>query len=105
MADRSYEDYNWRAHYDNNYAGTGKGFAQMEPAYRYGYDLAQKQEYQDVEWKDIVNDIRADWERRYPDYAWDDAGDIIFYAWTYANTGEEPDYAGTGKGFAEVDED
>lgn len=105
MDNRAFEDYDWRTHYDNNYAGTGKGFAQMEPAYRYGYDLAQDKRYQSADWANIEDDVRVDWEERYPDLAWDDAGDIVYYAWTYVATGEEPDYAGTGKGFAAVDEE
>lgn len=103
MERRGFEEYDWRGHYDNNYAGTGKGFAQMESAYQYGYDLAYDDQYSAAEWSTIQEDARMGWEERYPDRDWDEVRDVVRYAWVVVTTGDEG-YAGTGKGFAQSQE-
>lgn len=104
---RTYEDYDWRPHYDENFAGTGKGWAEVEPGYRYGFDLFDRFEGRD--WNDIEADARADWEEQYPDYDWNTYRSAVRYGYGRPRAGTdfeqhyEETYSGTGKGWAEFE--
>ena len=54
------EDY-WRNNYRNRpYAKDNSDFESWRPAYRYGYDSAQR--YQGRDWDDVENDLRSGWD-------------------------------------------
>lgn len=77
----------FRADFRRNYALMGAAYEQYEPAYRYGYDLANNQQYRGRDWALIEPQIRQDWERTYPN-SWERFKISIRYAWDEA-TGAE----------------
>ena len=55
----SEEDY-WRKNYSNRpYAGQNRDFDYWKPAYRYGYDSANR--YQGRRWDEVETDLRTGW--------------------------------------------
>lgn len=94
---RARADRDFQEHYDRTYAGTGKGWAEMEPAYGRGYELAYDDRYRDVAFDDLEMELQKGWAEGYPDRDWDEDRDAIRYAWERGTL----DYAGTGKGWAE----
>lgn len=75
-----YED-TFRSHYQDQYAGSRYTFDDYLPAYYYGYTLAHDDRYRDRDWFDIEPDVRRDWERDYPDHAWEDFKASVRHAW------------------------
>lgn len=56
------EDEYWRSNFTNRpYVGTNRDYNYWQPAYRYGYESAQR--YQGRNWNDVENDLRAGWDR------------------------------------------
>jgi uncharacterized protein (TIGR02271 family) len=51
------------------------------PAYRYGYDMASDQRYRGRHFDEIENDLRSDYERRYPGSAWERMKESVRYGW------------------------
>lgn len=79
---RDFNEFDWRTHYDNNFAGTGKGFAQMESAYRFGYDAAYDDRWAGRTWDDdFDNELRREWENTGVEEAWDDVKDAVRHGW------------------------
>jgi uncharacterized protein (TIGR02271 family) len=70
----------WRGHYNTNYANSGYTFEQFTPAYRYGYNLANNQQYRGRQWTEIESDARMQWEERNPG-TWDQFKDSVRNAW------------------------
>jgi hypothetical protein len=53
------EDY-WRKNYSSRpYAGQNRDFEYWKPAYRYGYDSANR--YQGRRWDEVESDLRSGW--------------------------------------------
>lgn len=74
--DRDY----FRNDYNSTYAGSGYGYEQYEPAYRYGYDLSRDPMYRGRTWYDIENDVRSGWDAdRYG--PWDRFKDAVRRGW------------------------
>jgi hypothetical protein len=71
----------FRNHCTTTYASRGYTYAHYEPAYRYGYTLANDERYSGKSWKAIEVDARRGWERRNQG-VWDDFQDAIRYAWS-----------------------
>jgi uncharacterized protein (TIGR02271 family) len=78
---RSYADYQsrWRSSFDTNYASTGT-WDEFDPAYRYGYDLANNPRYSDYDWSRVESDARREWESSRPN-TWDRFKAAIREAW------------------------
>jgi len=78
----NYDSYldDFRTHYRTNYANNQYSFNNYEPAYQYGYGLADNQRYHGRTWADIEPDVRRDWETR-GQGTWEDFKDSIRYAW------------------------
>src|ERR1051325_1370338 len=58
---KSEEDY-WRNNYSQRpYVGTNRDFEQWRPAYRYGFDSAQK--YSGRKWSDVEPELRTGWDQ------------------------------------------
>jgi uncharacterized protein (TIGR02271 family) len=77
----------FRNNWQTNYASQGGTYEQYEPAYRYGYDLANNPQYRGQNWTAIEPNIRRDWETRYPN-TWDRMQNSVRYGWDKA-TGAE----------------
>jgi len=74
-------DTDFRSHYEG--ASSDYTYEQTQPAYRYGYTLANDPRYKGREWNDIEADARRDWESR-NEGTWDNFRDSIRHAWEQA---------------------
>jgi uncharacterized protein (TIGR02271 family) len=72
----------FRTHYTTNFANRGSGYTyeRYQPAYQYGYTLANDPRYTGREWADIEMDARRDWETR-GHGAWEEFKDAVRGAW------------------------
>jgi uncharacterized protein (TIGR02271 family) len=77
----------FRNNWQTNYASQGGTYEQYEPAYRYGYDLANNPQYRGQNWTAIEPNIQRDWETRYPN-TWNRMQNSVRYGWDKA-TGAE----------------
>jgi uncharacterized membrane protein len=79
---RRFEDYNsdFRSHFTNMYANQGYTYDRYEPAYRYGYTLANDTRYVGKDWADIEGEARRNWETN-NHASWEDFKASIRYAW------------------------
>ncbi len=77
----------FRNNFNTTYANRGMTYEQYEPAYRYGYDLAEDRRYSGQDWTTIEPQIQRDWETRQPG-TWSNVRGAIRYAWDKA-TGAE----------------
>ncbi|HEY3835855.1 MAG TPA: hypothetical protein VGL72_04765 [Bryobacteraceae bacterium] len=62
-------------------SGTGAGFEAMRPAYDYGSRIAADARYRGRTWDEIENDLRAAYERDYPDSPWETSRDAVHQGW------------------------
>ena len=79
-------DYNqydplFRTHYQTAYSSTGRSYEEYQPAYIYGYDLAENPQYRDRSWEQVEMDARRSWEREHQDTLWDDIKDAVREGW------------------------
>jgi uncharacterized protein (TIGR02271 family) len=71
----------YRTRWQQRYGSGGGRWEDVEPAYRYGYELRDRSEYRGKGWTDIESDARRDWERQHPNTPWDRAREGIREAW------------------------
>jgi uncharacterized protein (TIGR02271 family) len=71
----------FRRHYDTIPATTRSEWSTMEPAYQYGYRMANDPRYRGKSWAQVEADMRANYEREYPDSRWERAKDAVRYSW------------------------
>jgi stress response protein YsnF len=65
----------WRTHFQGmNRQGR---YEDYQPAYRYGHEMANRENYRNRNWQDVENDARRDWEKRNPDYSWNEYRDYV----------------------------
>lgn len=76
-------DADYRNHYQTVYGSANGAYDEFQPAYRYGYDLANDPRYRDSDWNTVENSARADWEAR-NEGSWDRFKDSVRYAWDRA---------------------
>jgi stress response protein YsnF len=78
----NYEMYDsgFRTHWQSNYANSGQSYDRYQPAYRYGYTLANDDRYRGRNWNEIESDVRRDWESRNQG-PWENFKDSIRYSW------------------------
>jgi hypothetical protein len=56
------EDTYWRGNYqDRPYVGTNRNYDSWRPAYRYGWESANR--YRGKNWSDVETDLRSGWDR------------------------------------------
>lgn len=79
----------FRMYHNETYGGT-TGFDEYEPAYRYGWDVGSSGRYRGRRWEDVEPDLRSDWERRYPDGAWDRFKAAVRRGWERTSDAVEP---------------
>lgn len=82
--DRDYDASTFRNHFQTNYANRGRTYDEYEPAYRYGYTLANDARYRGRDWNTIEADARRDWAQNHKDSAWEDFKDAVRYSWERA---------------------
>jgi uncharacterized membrane protein len=71
----------FRQHYSTAFTNSGYSYDRFQPAYRYGYDIANEERFRNRRWNDIEMEARRDWERRHPDSAWEDFKDAVRAGW------------------------
>ena len=79
----SFDDGDYRSHYDSALAQGGQTYEQCVVAYRFGYDLEQNQRYRSIDWQTMEPEARRQWEERHPG-TWDPFKAAIRYAWERA---------------------
>jgi len=79
--DRGYNTYatRFRDHYTRSYPGSRYTFEQYEPAYRYGYTLANDTRYRGRDWSTFENEARTGWDQRQG--PWEDFKDAVRHGW------------------------
>jgi uncharacterized protein (TIGR02271 family) len=71
----------FRTDYQTKYANSGRTFEQYQPAYQYGYTLANDTRYQGRNWNDIEADARTTWTQNNQGSAWEDFKDAVRHSW------------------------
>ncbi|KGF82912.1 hypothetical protein IA69_04050 [Massilia sp. JS1662] len=56
----------YHSDWHDNYSSLGGGYADYEPAYRYGTEMRSSARYRDRSWDEVESDLRSDWESRHP---------------------------------------
>jgi len=81
QASSGYDTAGFRSHYQTNYGTSGHTFEDYDPAYRYGYTVANDARYRGRNWNDIESDLRRDWNQNHKGSAWEDFKDAVRYSW------------------------
>ena len=83
--DNDYRNYDndFRQHYETTGSKSDYSYEQSEPAYRYGYTLANDDRYSGRDWNDVEPDARREWESR-NEGTWDNFKDSVRYSWERA---------------------
>lgn len=68
-------------HYQNHFANSGYTFEQFQPAYRYGYTLANDNRFRGRDWAEIEPDARIYWTSHYADSPWEQFKDAVRHGW------------------------
>jgi uncharacterized protein (TIGR02271 family) len=71
----------FRNDFTSKYGKRGYSYDRYEPAYRYGYTLANDKRYAGKDWSAIEADARRDWEKNHQRTAWEDFKESIRYGW------------------------
>lgn len=81
---RQYSDYDtdFRSYYDRELSGAGMSYDQYNPAFRYGYQLAEH--YPGRNWSDVEAEAHRMWEERNPG-TWDRFHSIIRHSYERVN--------------------
>lgn len=74
----------FRQDFDTRYAGQTANFSDYEPSYQYGANLYSDSRYQGREFSTFENDLRADYEAKYPESTWDKVKDTVRAGWDKA---------------------
>jgi len=74
----------FRNHYQTTYSNQGYDYNQLQPAYRYGYDLGTSDQYRGRDWNEIGPRVRRDWEQNHPGDAWDEFEGAVRVGWLAA---------------------
>ena len=74
-------DADFRRDYESRYARSGMTYQSLEPAYSYGYRMANDPRYKGKSWADVESQIRADYARQSPNSTWERIKDAVRYGW------------------------
>lgn len=78
---KSYAD-TFRNHYSSLYSYSGRPYEYYQPAYCYGYDLRNDPRFRNItDWSQLEPQTRNDWERLYPNSAWNDIKEAVRAGW------------------------
>jgi uncharacterized protein (TIGR02271 family) len=80
---RNWDQYDnaFRSHYTQRYANTGYTYEQVQPAFFYGYTLANDQRYRDYDWNRLEPEARRQWETEHHDSPWESFKDAVRDSW------------------------
>lgn len=74
------DDY-YRSHWNSNFAGSGKSYEDISPAYQYGSAMRRSELYRDRPWEDVETDLRSDWTQRNPGSTWESIKAAVRHGW------------------------
>jgi hypothetical protein len=74
----------FRSDYQTRYAAQGSTYEDFDLAYRYGHALASDTRFDGRDWDEIEMEVRAEWERRYPQSGWERFKSAVRHAWARA---------------------
>jgi uncharacterized protein (TIGR02271 family) len=77
----SMDDSDFRNHWQTSYGHTGGKYEDHAPAYLYGRELGNNQQYSGSQWNDIEPEARRDWESRNSGTPWEKTKDAVRYGW------------------------
>ncbi|MGV3617645.1 MAG: general stress protein [Fimbriimonas sp.] len=69
-------------HFVTAYPGGTRTFESVRPAYKFGYDAANRAEFRGLDWSVIEPQARLLWERANPATVWDHYRDAVHFGWT-----------------------
>jgi len=71
----------YRSRWEQRHGTSGERWEDVEPAYRYGYDMHANPTYRGRSWSEAEPELRRDWETRYRDRPWDRFGSHVRDTW------------------------
>lgn len=73
----------YRNHWNSVYGATGGAYDEYRPAYSYGSEMALNEKYRGRPWNDVENDLRSDWDTRYPgeQSTWEKMKSAVRHGW------------------------
>lgn len=71
----------FRRDWQERYANSGQKYETYEPAYDYGYRVANEPRYRGRNWSDVEDDLRTDYMRTNPNSSWDTMKGAVRYGW------------------------
>jgi hypothetical protein len=85
----SFNDYDteFQSDYQTRFSGArwqGRSYNEFQPAYSYGYELANDSRFRDRDWMSIENDARSGWKHQ---SAWEDMKDAVRHSYDRVRTG------------------
>ena len=85
VGSRAYETYatSFRNYYDANLRSSGLTYEDYDPAFRYGYTLANDSTWGNRDWNTVEADVQRRWEERNPG-TWDRFKAAVRHAWDEA---------------------
>lgn len=72
----------YRQHWERNYANDGGRYEAWVPAYRYGSSAAADGTYKGKEWNTVEPELKANWERKYPESKWERFKESVKHAFS-----------------------
>jgi uncharacterized protein (TIGR02271 family) len=79
---RSFAEYDsdFNTFYSTNLADKGVSYAELKPAFTYGYDLATREPFRSSPWSAVEADAQRIWEEKNPG-TWEQNKAVVKYAW------------------------
>lgn len=71
----------FKSSWQSRFGGSDAKWEEYEPRYRYGWEMAGRENYRGKQWNEVEPSLRKDWESRYREQPWDRAGSSIKDAW------------------------
>ena len=81
LAGSSDDDEYYRSHWSSNFAGSGKSYEDVAPAYQYGSSMRRSELYRGRPWEEVETDLRSDWTQRNPGSTWESMKAAVRHGW------------------------
>jgi len=105
----------WRKDWDTNYSSLGGSYDDYAPAYRYGNEMRNSDQYKNRDWSDIESDLKSNWESRNTGgpSTWEKMKAAVRHGWdkitpdtndndSYYRTHYSTQYANTGSSYDDL---
>jgi len=79
-SERGYSD-DFRTDFNTRYGASGGRYETYQPAYDYGYRMAQDPRYSGRSWSDVESTLQTDYMRNNPNSTWDEMKGAVRYGW------------------------